>query len=433
MVLKRGGLRHPSSILIGGFTGLNNVLPPENTPDDKFKVAQNVDITKAKEILLRRGYVLQDTAAYHSMWSNNQRLFAVRNNALVELNQDMSIKTTFTSGLDSNRLSYEDIDGDIYFSSLTTNGVIDSNGLRNWGIQRVNPSPTLSVTTGGLPAGKYQVNYTYVATDGRESGCYAARTINLPTGGGIALTNIPTSGDSLVNRVRLYCSPKDGDILYYVRDIPNGTASASIQAVFALQMPLKMFNKYLPPKSPLIKYFSGRMLLVDQNVLWYSEPFDYEHFDLQKNYLQFESPITSIMPIDDGVWVSIDSGKTFWVSGRNVDAAVRHFKDPVTVVSGTEQLVTGAYVNIPGAPNGYKWLAMTNKGIYAFFSGGICLNLTYKDVNFPTSTAEGASIFMEKGGINKYISLLKEPKDNLNVAATDLVTATVIRNGVAIP
>jgi hypothetical protein len=434
MVLKAGGLRHPKSVLINGFTGLNNVLPPENTPDDKLKIAQNVDITKNKEILLRSGYVSKDSASYHSLWSNGSRLFAVRNNNLVELNKDLSILTTCLTGLDGNKISFEELDGSIYFSSPTVNGIIDYRGLRPWGIERINPSPTLSVTGGLLPAGKYQVNYTYVADDGRESGCYAARTINLFTSGGILLSNIPVSTDSRVNRVRLYCSSGDGDRLYFVRDVANGTLNASIQDTFALQMPLKMFNKYLPPKGSIIKYFNGRMFVVEGNNLWYSEPFDYEHFDLQKNFLQFESNITSIMPIEDGIWVSLEEGNLFWLRGRNPEEMTRDIKDPITVVAGTEQIVTGAYVNlnIQNLPTGYKWLAMTNKGIYAFFSSGSCINLTYKDVSFPLSTEQGASLFMEEGGINRYISLLREPQDNSNVAATDLVTTTIIRNGVVI-
>lgn len=424
-------MRHPASILIDGFTGLNNILPPENTNDDKLKVAQNVDITNNKEIVLRRGYVLRDSANYRSLWSNGSRLFAIRNDNLIELNTDFSVVQTFISGLDKNPIGFADIDGVIYFSSNTINGLIDYNGYRSWGLQWVNPTPTLSVTSGTLPKGKYQVNYTYVATDGRESGCGHAKTINLPSGGGIQLSNIPTSPDSTVSKVRLYCSPADGDILYWVRDIPNGSSTALIQSVFAQQLPLKMFNRYQPPKGWNIKYYNGRILIVQGNVIWYSEPYMYEHFDLQKNFFQFESDVTSVMPIEDGFWVSEENGKTHWISGRNPEQAVRHFKEPIKVLKYSETLVTGAYIFIQNTPIGYKWLAMTDRGIYAFFGQGICMNLTYRDVQFPTAE-EGAGLFMEKGGINKYIALMKEPKDSQNVAATDLVTTTVIRNGIVI-
>ena len=58
--------------------------------------------------------------------------------------------------------------------------------------------------------------------------------------------------------------------------------------------------------------------------------------------------------------------------------------------------------------------------------------MTEKNVVFPESD-EGTAVFVQEDGINRYMALLKEKRDSDNTAVGDLVTATIIRNGVEIP
>ena len=105
--------------------------------------------------------------------------------------------------------------------------------------------------------------------------------------------------------------------------------------------------------------------------------------------------------------------------------------EPVSVVRGTGERIVGAYLFIENTPIGYKWLVTTNKGVFVCFNNGIALNLTETNVVFPESN-RGVSSFIQKAGINRYLTLLEEKKPSNNAAAADIVTATIIRNGVVI-
>ena len=79
--------KHPKTITIDSFKGLNNVLNPENTPNDYLKKALNVNIDKQGNILKRKGYTLVDTGNYTSVWANQlgTLVYAVKDSNLVKI------------------------------------------------------------------------------------------------------------------------------------------------------------------------------------------------------------------------------------------------------------------------------------------------------------------------------------------------------------
>ena len=149
-----------------------------------------------------------------------------------------------------------------------------------------------------------------------------------------------------------------------------------------------------------------------------------------ESYFQFPERITAVMPTAGGLWVSSD--RLYYLAGKNPESMSLEEKEPVQIVEGTDIKITGAYVFLENTPIGYKWLCTTDKGMYIAFNDGVVLNVTEQNVTFPKAS-EGASLFYQKEGINKYISLLKDPdssKQNLSVG--DQATAEVVRNGVII-
>jgi hypothetical protein len=424
--------QNQKTITIGSFSGLDNVNRPEKTGQGFLKVAENIDIDKVGGIHKRTGYVLVSEGNYNSLWSYGDSMYVVKDNNLIRIHSDYSEEILLES-VGSSKISFEEIDGKIYFSNENINGIIDNGVVRGWGISRPNPTPTLSSTNGLLTAGVYQVNITYVSIDGRESGCGPARSITLGDSSGIHLTNIPTSPDATIASIRIYCSPADGDILYWIKDVPNGTSSATITDVSSGVFPLKTFNLMEAPKGQLVKYFAGRIYIVDGNVLWYSEPFSYEQFNFQGGFKQFTqfNVIKALMPVEDGVYIATVD-KLYYASGRDPDKWNLDFKEQASIIPGTEQIIQGAFALIQNTPLGYKWLITTDKGVLALFQDGVVINLTYKNVAYPKAP-QGGSVVLERNGMNHYLTTLKARDAFQNIGASDLVTATVIRNGIAIP
>lgn len=421
----------PKTVVLDDFLGLNNTLPPEHTDPKYLKLAQNIDIDKTGGVSKRHGYTKVDTGNYHSLWSDetNSICYGVKDGDLVRIYEDYSNKVIQAS-VGTEHITFERIDGITYGVSPSRSFVIDENETyRPFGIDRPNGGPNITTLPGTLSAGDYQVALTFVAEDGRESGTGVAQLIPVAVNQNIQVANIPISSDSSVKSVRIYCSTPDGEVLYLQGEVVNGTSTYTIGDAVSKVTPLKSFNVYPAPTGQIIRYAHGRIWIAQDNILWYSEPFAYEWFKLNANYLPFNERIRAVMPTEGGMWVGAD--RLYYLSSRNPDQMRREEKEPIQVVEGSDVKIPGAYVFIENTPLGYKWLFNSNKGVYIAFNDGVVLNTTERNVVFPKAD-EGTGIFLQTDGINRYLSILKEKQPSNNMAASDLVTTQIIRNGVVI-
>lgn len=422
--------KHPKTVELTSWKGLNNVLAPERTPPDYLKEALNVDIDKTGGIRKRKGYSQVLSGSFHSLWSEGSDCFTVKDGNLTRIRDGYST-VDLGKSVGEAKLSYEKYDGAVYFtSSEGFTGIIEGDTVVPFGIDAPNPKPHLSVTTGSLTKGTYQVAITYVTVDGRESGTGLAQIIDVPVNSGISLTNIPSSVDPRVTQVRIYCSTPNGEILYYVESIPVGTSSWTIADVHGGMTPLKSFNVYAAPKGQIIRQAHGYMYIAQDNILWYSEPFAPEWWKPHSNFMIFEDRIRAVMPTEGGMWVAAD--QLYYLTGRTPANMNKKAVEPVKVVEGSDVKIVGAYIFIENTPIGYKWLVSSDKGIFVCFNDGIALNMTEKNVAFPEAD-EGTAMFIQEEGINRYMALLKQKGESNNTAVGDLVTTTIVRNGVVIP
>lgn len=417
---------HPKTVPIDGFKGLNNVLRPERTPPQYLKEADNVDIDKSGGIQKRLGFSNIASGIFHSCWADDPYCMAVRDGDLVAIDS-LYNTSVLQADVGNNPISYFRLDDSIYFSSTTTNGVIEDGSVRSWGIEPPG-RPNLANASGNMFNGSYQVALTYSTAEGRESGSRVAAVVDVTTGG-IALSNIPASDDPEVTRVNIYMSHDNGEELYYRDSVANGQTSYTITDDSGIRRKMDTFNMMPPPKGHIIDQAHGRSWVTEENFLWYSEPYQYELFDYRKNYIRFPQRIRAFMPTQDGAWVASDG--LYYMAGEDPNRADLTLKEPVKVVEGSAVRIPGAYIFIENTPIGYKWLVHTNKGIYVCFNNGIALNMTSQNYEFPTAD-EGAAAFVQLDGINRYTSLLKTPRDSENAAVGDLVTATIVRNGVVV-
>ena len=419
--------KHPKTVTIDGFKGLNNVLPPERTPPEYLKEVSNIDIDKSGGLHKRKGYTLIDSGVYHSLWSDGDVCYAVKDSEIVDINKNYNITTI--QAVTSDKISFDKVNSSVYFSGTEENGVIENGSVRPWGLQWMNPQPAISTGNGVLTAGTYQVTCTYVTVDGRESGTGLAQKVTISDNQGIVLSNIPTSPDSNVDRIRVYASTPNGEVLYLADEIPNGTSTHYLGDVWGAVQPLLSFNMYPAPRGHIVKYAHGRTWIAADNILWYSSAFSFEWFNIHEDYMYFPERIRAVMPTQDGMWIAAD--KLYYLAGKNPDKAVLSEKEPVKAVEGSDVKIVGAYVFIENTPIGYKWLITTDKGIYVCYNDGITLNMTEKNVTFPPAD-EGTATFVQEGGINRYVSILKKKGDNNNMAVGDQATATIIRNGIVL-
>lgn len=426
--------KHPKTITLDNFSGINNVALPERTDPKYLKEADNVDITKDGAIIKRPGYTLKIAGDYHSLFESSIGTFVVSNGAIYIIHNDYST-TQIVSGLANTDFKWVEVNQTVYYTNSQSTGEITRSGgvytHNSWGIASPASSPSLSEGFGSLHEGVYQVAIGYVTNNGDESGLSAINTITLSTDNkGIVLNNIPTSSDPRVTKVRIYCSTQNGEGLYYLKDITNGTAATTINNLYGMVTPNNTFNKIPVKAGTDIFYYEGRIYIEDGNVLWYTNKYDYGYYNPAKNFFILPSDIRECMPVDDGIWVGMDS--LYFMAGKEPEKMYLIEKEPIKVVKDSGVRIPGAYIFIENTPLGYKWLFTSDKGIFVAFSSGVVLNTTERNVGFPEAE-EGSATFIQMDGINKYISLLKNANGtNQNMAVGDLVTAEIVRNGIVI-
>jgi hypothetical protein len=425
--------RFPKTVEVTAFVGLNNVLPPERTPNQFLKTAENVDIDKSGGVHKRPGYSLKIAGNFHSIWGEGYNFFAVKDGYLVRIKDDYTVENLIEYPY-KDRISYSSIEGsyDVYFTSPKMCGIIEGNTVKPLGYEAPNPPTVTEVTSNTrLTAGLYQVSLTYVDGNNLESGAKLGQKVSIQDGSSIVLTDIKPSTDSEIQSIRIYCSTPNGETQYLLGQVPVNTTTYTITSVHSEGVtPLKSFNMFPAPKGDIIRYFKGRLWIAQGNVLWYSSPFSLGWFSLAHDFFQFEHEITELMPVEEGIWIGTEKGLNY-LSGKEPEKMNLSLKEPVSVVRNTGERVAGIYNGEETPVPGYQWLVTTDKGVFVCFNNGVAVNKTETNVAFPKAD-KGVSTFIKKDGINRYLTLLQEKEPSNNTAATDIVTATVIRNGVVV-
>jgi hypothetical protein len=379
---------------------------------------------------MRQGYTkVYSGTDCHSVWSGGSYCFFVENTALKAFTPDTTNVTDLSYTLHGDKAVYDQL-GTLVYATDGRDLVAITNGdtARKAGVPVPQSLPKLSYnSTGTLYPGTYQVTITYVDSDGRESGAPLAAVVEVDQQGGIYLEDIPN--DSAASTVRVYASTANGETLYEVLEVPAGVSTALVTTVRDGARPLDC--QFLEPMVPgqCIAFYRGYLLVAQGDKLYWSEPNDYERTKPHYNFYQFPVDVTSIMPMNDGVFVSADH--LYYVSGTDFTTANLEVREhSVQVVPGTETRITGGDVILENVPTGFKWIFTTNRGVMLGGPGGMLFNLTEQNV-FVDFASEGVGYFRSDEGMNQYVSLLKNP-DNSRMRVGDTATADVIRNGITV-
>ena len=423
--------KHLPTVSEHSFKGLNNVLQAYAKQEGYLKRVNNVDLNKAGDIHKRKGYTIVDSGNYTSLWSTGNgdhfdRAFGVKNGDLGYIDEYYAFHPILTGKNLTEKLSFLEIDQTVYFSSMEINGKINQKNEVVDYLLKCSILPNTSIVSGSLLAGKYQLLMTFVNDDGLESGSGQSLIVDVPTDKSGITFLLP----SVPYRLRVYMSTRDGSELYFVSEA-HPYNQFTILDVPKLVNPFRMFNLDAPPVGSTIRYFKSRMYVVHKNILWYSEPFMYEHFRLDTNFIEYPADIIDVMPVDDGMYIAAD--RLYYIDGYDPDKFKQEVKELARMYKGTASKVFASHSKVENLPNSYSWLVTSDQGILALFNQGQVVNMTLTNVDIEPAL-EGDSIFMEIEGINQYLTnLVKRDTDSPNTSVVgDLVESKIIRNGIEI-
>ena len=402
------------------FSGLRNDRPVERFEHDDLAIGTDIDIDNSGAISRRPGFTQLLAGAYHSLWSDNATCLVVNAGVLNSASASFALTPLKVLNSALAHLWYSKINDRIYFSSEYDNGIFENGVARSWGIA-VPPTPGVSVTVGSLVAGTYQFALTYMRVDGQESGAALAGTGTVGlSGAGVAAGSdggygfnfaLPVSTDSGVVTKNLYLSTPNGEVLYWAASVPNAQMTTSYTGD-TLELNTPLLTQFLgpAPQGQLIGYYRGCMLVARGNVLYYSEPFAYELFDLRKN-IQMDGRITMIAMMEDkerqGETEGMASG-LFIGTDRSCGVLIGKEAGGFQYVPKVDYgAVEGAVAYVDGSLYGDDSLGarllpmwLTTQGICVGMPDMVITNLTRTKYSIPAG-GKGAALF--QSGPNKII------------------------------
>lgn len=373
-------------VKLNQFMGLNNVMPPEQTRLEEWQVLKNAYVNDARRMRMRDGYQLVYGGNVHSIFCDDELVLFRESTALKMLNAD-NTATSLRSGLIGNQIMrYLALNELVYYTDGIVTGIIDNYTDRTWGLE-VPTSPTLANYVGMLDDGRYQVTLTFVRSDGQESGALVANYVDV-TDGGISITDIPVSADSDVSYVNVYISTRDGDTLFRALTIANGTTSATYGGnTEEFSAPLRTLHLSPPPAGHLIGFYNGRVYIAEGNILWWTEPWMYELVALDRNFIPFQSRLTLLAPVLNGIWVATEDETIFLLGDpAKPDDVQYQVKAKYGCIEGTQACITGQELSGgDGTLPNLAWLWTSTDGICMGAVDGLFQNVTDGRVNFPYS------------------------------------------------
>ncbi len=174
--------------------------------------------------------------------------------------------------------------------------------------------------------------------------------------------------------------------VYYSNGREKGFVSAGLSRSWTLPAtvsPAKDSTKVLsaPPVGSMIEYHNGRMYVIQQNTAWFSEYMNLNVFDLTKNYMNFEAPLTMFRGVNEGVWVGTGSRTVFLVGGSAGNFEYKR-KALCGVLKGSDVLVDG-FLIATGEVEGVGVIFASTEGIFFGDERGGLHPLTNRNIRIP--------------------------------------------------
>jgi hypothetical protein len=154
-----------------------------------------------------------------------------------------------------------------------------------------------------------------------------------------------------------------------------------------------------PPLGHLLELYNGFMFIAQDNILWYSRPFKYHAFYLHGDHVPFNSRITMVRAVKDGLYVSTECD-TYYLNGYDPKEFFQTKVVDYPVILGTDALIDGRKIG-NGEIKDRVVIWTSTEGICIGGPEGLFENFTERKLVYP-STNSGAGICID----NRYVCVL---------------------------
>lgn len=181
------------------------------------------------------------------------------------------------------------------------------------------------------------------------------------------------------------------DKIFYSNGIENGVIENGVSSAWPTNEHVgPTTSKYFTtaPIGSHIAWFSGRVWVSKDNIVWYSEPYAYGKFDMARGFIMFDSNVRMVKPVNTGIFIS-DNKKTYFFRGTNPKEMVQKTVSncPAHEWSEAIDLIDLSYKEIVG--DSAIW--SSDEGLCIGTEDGEIINISKLKIAYPSGT-QGASV-----------------------------------------
>lgn len=300
------------------IAGMNNVVADDglqqggDSPKLYLRDAVNLDITDTGRLKLRQGAEQISPFSFKNIWQSplHNDVFATLESEFVKLDSQ-TWQHEVLAKIGHIQICYQVINNLVYIASelglWTYNGkvihplTIDTPAM---------PMLTMQGNGGSLKSGTYSVAISWLR-DQQESALsqVVSDQIELTSNGNLddqafasIQINLPYCFDQSITHVRIYITDRNGGELLLHSDHPISKSNVTISSL-DLGMTARFKGLSPMPTGRYMKYWQGRLLTADKNLLRFSEPMAYHLHDEKFGFVIMPQRITFILPVDSGIWI----------------------------------------------------------------------------------------------------------------------------------
>lgn len=142
-----------------------------------------------------------------------------------------------------------------------------------------------------------------------------------------------------------------------------------------------------------LAFFSGRIFVSEENVVWWSQPFAFGLFDRTRDFAQFESKVLMVRPVENGIFVS-DEKRTYFINGKDPkDFSLEIVAEyPAIEWSEAKETIKSTDIGLENLAIGECAVWMSKKGVCIGLPDGKMINVTRNKIVYPQMNGIGAGV-----------------------------------------
>ena len=420
----------PKPIPLSFAGGVDNRAHATRLEPGFVREADNVEIDAQGIGRTRDGYALWvDLPGAHSLWTDELLTFALVADAgaLYRVDDDATC-TELVGELNGTPLSYAAIAGRVRWSNGVQTGQVALDGTpMPLGVET--PLPSFGVTAsagGGLFAGTYGVAMTFTNAAREEGGAAETVYVDVPEGGGIQITDVPTDAAGVATEARLYATSTNGTDLLYAGSAVPGAAHFLIGAASRGRMLTTQFGEPFPAATCLLARNGRLMGAMDRDLVW-SMPLYYGLTRPSQHSLRLPDTILMLAAPDaDGFLLYVGTAKrTYVLRGDSIDRCALKKANGTGVVPGSMVMMPPEAIALDGVDVPCPVWTGSDGVPYIGTPGGV-MPLS-KHFAYPVYD-QAAAVHIEQNGLSRYIVAGRGGR-TAGLAMGDYASAEVIDAG----